>query len=111
MIKATPEQLQERATNRGYTLEQVHDCIIETLPDGALMIDETHKKYPHKKKFLGDRIADGLASVGITPERVSKILGGDCGCNSRKEKLNELHKRALNIMRLNDAKQMDNKKT
>ena len=111
MIKATLKQLEEKATERGYTLEQVRGCISKTLPDGALMIDETHKKYPHKKKFLGDRIADGLASVGITPERVSKILGGDCGCNSRKAKLNELHKKALNIMRPKNAKQVGNQKT
>jgi hypothetical protein len=43
------------------------------------------------KPGLGDIVAAGLSSVGITPERVSKALGvKDCGCKKRQAKLNEL---------------------
>lgn len=44
------------------------------------------------KNYLGDRIANALKSVGITPERVESWLGFPCGCNERKEKLNNLHR-------------------
>ena len=130
MIRATVKQLEQRCAERGYTLEQVHECIVQQNTDGTIMVDTKSPKYPHPKvisqqpgqliavakpapaqKFLGDHIGDGLASIGITPERVSKLVGGDCGCNSRKKKLNELHKKALNIMRPNNAKQVDSEKT
>jgi hypothetical protein len=39
---------------------------------------------------LGDRLAAGLAAVGITKDRVSAIVGGDCGCEERQEALNQL---------------------
>jgi hypothetical protein len=42
---------------------------------------------------LGDYVAAGLAAVGITPERVSKVLGRPCGCKERAAKLNALGRR------------------
>lgn len=42
------------------------------------------------KPGLGDMVAAGLSAIGITKERVSKALGGDCGCKKRQAKLNEL---------------------
>ena len=42
---------------------------------------------------LGDMVSAGLAAVGITPERVSKVLGRPCGCKERAAKLNELGRR------------------
>ena len=41
------------------------------------------------KPGLGDMVATGLSAVGITKERVSKILGRDCGCPKRQEALNK----------------------
>lgn len=38
---------------------------------------------------LGDIVAAGLSAVGITKERVSAIVGGDCGCHERQEALNK----------------------
>lgn len=46
---------------------------------------------------LGDIISYLLSAVGITKERVSKLLGGDCGCHKRQQKLNELGRRYLGI--------------
>jgi hypothetical protein len=37
---------------------------------------------------LGDRVAAALSALGITKERVSQTVGGDCGCQKRQEKLN-----------------------
>ena len=39
---------------------------------------------------LGDMVAAGLSAIGITKERVSAVVGGDCGCAKRQEALNEL---------------------
>ena len=44
----------------------------------------------NKSKGLGDMVSDALSSVGITKERVSKAVGGDCGCAKRQEKLNKI---------------------
>jgi hypothetical protein len=44
----------------------------------------------HVSAGLGDRIAAGLTAVGVTKERVSAIVGGDCGCEQRQQALNEL---------------------
>lgn len=42
---------------------------------------------------LGDMVAAGLSAVGITKERVSKMLGKPCGCAKRQAKLNDLGRR------------------
>lgn len=39
---------------------------------------------------LGDLVKAGLSAVGITEERVSKLLGRPCGCRKRAEYLNRL---------------------
>ena len=36
---------------------------------------------------LGSMIAAGLTTIGVTEERVKKIVGKDCGCAARKNKL------------------------
>jgi hypothetical protein len=35
----------------------------------------------------------GLSAIGITEQRVSKVLGRPCGCSKRAEALNELGRR------------------
>lgn len=45
------------------------------------------------RRGLGDMVAAGLAAVGITKERVSKVLGRPCGCGQRQEALNKLGRR------------------
>lgn len=49
---------------------------------------------------LGDYIAAGLSAVGITKERVSAMLGGDCGCSKRQEALNDWGRETLGIGRV-----------
>jgi hypothetical protein len=39
---------------------------------------------------LGDVIEKALTAVGVTEERVTKVLGRPCGCKRRKELLNRL---------------------
>lgn len=41
--------------------------------------------------MLGDEVHAALKRVGITPERVSRVLGGMCHCEQRIQMLNSLH--------------------
>jgi hypothetical protein len=50
-------------------------------------------KVPPPKPGLGDMVAAGLSAIGITKERVSAVVGGDCGCAKRQEALNALGRR------------------
>lgn len=43
-----------------------------------------------RKLGLGDLIESALSAVGITEERVTKLIGKDCGCKARKEWLNRV---------------------
>jgi hypothetical protein len=90
MIECRLHHLEERCAERGYTIEEVSGCVVSQEGD-VLVVDETHAAYPRHKKpvGLGDMVAQGLSSVGITPERVAKITKKPCGCKKRQEKLNE----------------------
>jgi hypothetical protein len=46
-----------------------------------------------KSAGLGDIVAAGLSSVGITPERVSRLTGKPCGCKRRQQALNQWGRR------------------
>jgi len=63
-------------------------------------LDKRTKEYKDWKesqeKLLGDRIEDFTEATGIKKavETVTKAVGiKDCGCNARKEKINDFHKR------------------
>ena len=38
-----------------------------------------------------------LSAVGITKERLAALLGGECGCHERQQKLNALGHKYLGI--------------
>ena len=80
----------QRCRERGYTIDEAMPCVVSK--DGDMWtIDETHKAYP--RKGLGDFVAAGLESIGITKKRVRKILGGSCGCQRRQVALNKIGRR------------------
>jgi len=89
MIRCQPRHLQERCHERGYDYAAAEACIVERHDDGTITVDETHAAYP-RKPGLGDMVAAGLSAVGITKERVSALVGGNCGCAGRQQALNEL---------------------
>ena len=39
---------------------------------------------------LGDVVHHGLSAVGVTPARLSALLGSDCGCDGRRKWLNRI---------------------
>jgi hypothetical protein len=90
MIQCSLRHLEARCRERGYTLDEVRPCIVAEDGD-RITVDETHAAYPRPRQpGLGDMMAAGLASVGITKERVSRVLGRDCGCAKRQQRLNDL---------------------
>jgi hypothetical protein len=89
VITGGRESFDARCRERGYTLDEVRPCIVSE--DGeTITVDETHAAYPRARTGLGDMVAAWLSAIGITKERVSKAVGGDCGCTKRQEALNEL---------------------
>ena len=109
MITTSKANLEQRCRQRGYTLEDVRACIVAEHCDGTITIDETHQAYPHPRKGLGDHVADGLAAVGITKERVSKLVGRDCGCAKRQAALNAIGQKVTDFLRGTDGKKLDDK--
>ena len=89
MITGRRESFEARCRERGYTLDEVRPCIVSEDGD-TITVDETHAAYPRARPGLGDMVAAGLSAIGITKERVSRAVGGDCGCSKRQEALNEL---------------------
>lgn len=86
-----------RCVQRGYSWEEIRPCLTKDLGGGWYDVDVSHPSYPAKPKpgyktpmGLGDMVAAGLSAIGITKERVSAVVGGDCGCGKRQEQLNEL---------------------
>jgi len=68
-----------RASERGYTEEEIQPCLTEDLGDGWYEVDVDHPAYPRtprpgyeKPMGLGDMLKAGLTKIGITEERVSK---------------------------------------
>ena len=92
MIRGRRSSFEARCRERGYSLESAAACIVAE--DGDIItVDETHQAYPRPKPGLGDMVAAGLSAIGITKERVSAVVGGDCGCAKRQEALNALGRR------------------
>lgn len=90
-IRCHRQHLSQRCAERGYSLEEVMPCVVER--DGEIwLVDVDHPAYP-RPRGLGDRVELALKSVGITPEKVSKITGKPCNCGKRKEWLNRLGER------------------
>jgi hypothetical protein len=81
---------------RGYLPDEVAACIVQD-NGSTLLVDETHAAYPRARPGLGDMVAAGLSAIGITKERVSAAVGGDCGCSKRQDAMNEWGKKNLGI--------------
>jgi len=87
-----------RCVQRGYSWDEIAPCLTHDLGGGWYEVDVDHPAYPRTqrpgttppKAGLGDMVASALSAIGITKERVALVVGGDCGCSKRQEKLNEL---------------------
>ena len=96
MITGPRKQFEYIAASRGYTLDDVRGCIVSEDGD-VITVDETHPAYPRPRPGLGDMVAAGLSAVGITKDRVSALVGGDCGCRARQAALNAVGAKYLGL--------------
>ena len=58
-----------------------------------------YKQYANRSKGLGDDIKKVLDKTGVTKVVDAITKGKDCGCNERKEKLNDLFPRSVKAVR------------
>ncbi len=49
--------------------------------------------------MLGDKLERALKRIGVDSQKVSNWVGKPCGCEERREKLNQLHAWALRTLR------------
>lgn len=93
-----------RAVQRGYTLDEVRECIVRDYGNGWLDVDVQHAAYPRlardghtQPKGLGDVVQSLLAGMGITEAAVSAVTGKPCRCGERKRALNDLGAKYLGL--------------
>lgn len=88
MITTHKKNLSARCLERGYSLEEVMDCVVKQ--DGDIWtIDETHEKYPRTKRQkaipqdgAGTELKKILSTFGIKSTE-------NCSCNKRAKIMNE----------------------
>lgn len=92
LIVAIPlSLLSSRCEEHGVTEESLAGCITRRTSSAAF-VDSEHPDCPAwlvAPKGLGDLTADALTAVGITKERVSRMLGRPCNCKKRQQAMNE----------------------
>jgi len=54
----------------------------------TLLEEKTTQRIKVPPVPLGGMVSTALAAVGVTKERVSKLIGQDCGCKARADALN-----------------------
>ena len=91
VIECKEQDLIDRCKERNVDVKIAMQSVVHKEGD-KWFVDVNHSSYP-KPNGLGDRVEKLLKSVGITPNRVSKIAGKPCGCAERKKRLNEFGKR------------------
>lgn len=98
--------LEARCRERGYTLDEVMPCVVAQDGD-EWTVDTNHAAYPHRRQGLGDMVAAGLGAIGITKERVSALVDGDCGCAERQRMMNKWGAKYLGIGHLTPSDPLD----
>lgn len=96
-MKILATRYQRIIESRGAS-ERANDAIVRDYGDGWVEVDTLHPAYPRRAPAgLGDMVAAGLSAVGITKERVSALVGGDCGCKKRQQAMNAWGAKHLGI--------------
>lgn len=63
--------------------------VCRTIPEIAVKIatDQSSRRIAIPAIPIGTAVSRGLAAIGVTPERMKKVFGKDCGCDKRKSAL------------------------
>ena len=103
VIRCQRSHFEARCLARGYSVKEAVACIVSVDGD-VLTVEKDHPAFPGEPRpgcpgyaqppmGLGDIVAAGLSAIGITKERVSRVLGKPCGCEERQAALNAFGKR------------------
>ena len=91
LIECKKQDLIDRCNQRNVDIKSAMQSVVHKDGD-KWYVDVNHPAYPNPNG-LGDRVEKVLQTVGITPERVSKLTGKPCNCSKRKKALNKLGER------------------
>ena len=63
--------------------------VCRTIPEMAekIAVEQSTYRISVPPLPIGTAISRGLSAVGITPEKIKRVLGRDCGCDKRKSAL------------------------
>jgi hypothetical protein len=83
--------LADRSMQRGYSLEEVRDCIVK-IENNEIEVDVEHEKYPQKRKTTNFNKPE--LGVGAELSKILSILGfkvtENCSCKQRAKVMNWL---------------------
>lgn len=89
MISCKKIHLINRCIERGYTLDEVKECIINETQDGMITVDETHNSYP---RYYKDNTING-SGVGTELKKLLSKIGivatPNCECNKRAKTMDD----------------------
>ncbi len=90
IVVCTRKQLLARCVERGYTMEEVKDCILKT-DGGQIHVDVDHLDYPKKAKVRKVEAKVLPAGPGTELKKLLKMFGlpdrPGCKCNKRAKKM------------------------
>ena len=98
MCRENEELRQHLDDHTGETQQQPAKQSITQRQTKTVIIPKPKKAKKKRPILLGDMVSNALAMVGITEERVTKMIGRPCGCGRRKRKLNQLHLWAKRVL-------------
>ena len=94
MIKTHKNNLIMRCKERGFTLEEVMDCVVEQNGD-IWVIDENHPKYPKSPKIVEKpKVEIVPEGPGTELKKLLKLIGitstPNCSCNAKANIMNQM---------------------
>lgn len=96
MINCTIDHLLSKCIQRGYTIEEVQDCIVKKDGDN-IVVDENHPSYPRNPKNANTYISSQQSSANGPGTELKKLLSKigisaspNCSCNRRAEIMNKM---------------------
>jgi len=90
-----------RCSRCGYLAKRLPTYrVCKTIPEMAqrIAVTQTTKRIAVPPLQIGTAVSRTLSAVGITPERIKRITGKDCGCDKRKLTLDAVGAAASSIV-------------
>lgn len=97
MIRCKLHHLEARCRERGYTLDDVRQCIVSQDGD-ALTVDELHPAFPRSSKPVKPSPFSGVQAVTLGPggelkkllrDWLGVVAAPNCACNARAKQMDD----------------------